>query len=80
MYQYQKSQQSKVKSPKDRDKEQENSKYGNNLKNNKKQIEQRRNKLVNFYYEEIANQKYLELYISVNQQYQETLIILEVDI
>jgi predicted transcriptional regulator len=38
-------QQSKIKSTKDQDKEIENSKNGNNLKNNKKQIEWRRNKV-----------------------------------
>jgi predicted transcriptional regulator len=38
-------QQSKIKSTKDQDKEIENSKDGNNLQNNKKQVEWRRNKV-----------------------------------
>ena len=54
-------QQSKIKPTKDQNKEIENLRDSNKLKNNKKQIEWRRNKFASFYYEETLNLKYLEL-------------------
>jgi hypothetical protein len=54
-------QQSKIKSTKDKDRIIEHSKDNTKLKNNKKQIEWRRNKVGNFCYVEILNLKYQEL-------------------
>ena len=73
-------QQSKLKTKKDKDNDAEKFKDSNNLKilinkSNGEEI-----KFVIFCYVEILSRKYQEIYILVNQQYRETLIILEVNI
>jgi hypothetical protein len=69
------SQQSKIKSTKDKDKEIEKINDSNKLKNNKTQIKLQKNKVSQLLLHIILNLKYQVFYILVNQQYQETLII-----